>query len=49
MAEQQVTQEIHDYLSAQGSKSSGGQRVKELIQAGKEALGEVEEEEEEED
>lgn len=41
MAErQEVSQEVHDYLSAVGKKGSkkGGQRVKELIEAGKEAL-----------
>jgi hypothetical protein len=51
MAQQQVSQEVHDWLSANGKKGGaiGGQRVKELIEAGKEALGETEEEEEEED
>lgn len=41
MAErQEVSQEVHDYLSAVGRRGSkkGGQRVKELIEAGKEAL-----------
>jgi hypothetical protein len=49
--QQEVTEEIHNWLSQNGKKGGkiGGQKVKELIQAGKEALGEEEEEEEFED
>jgi hypothetical protein len=47
--QQEVTEEIHNWLSENGKKGGkiGGQKVKELIQAGKEALGEEVEEEEE--
>jgi hypothetical protein len=47
MAERKhVSQEIHDYLSKQGKKGGrvGGQKVKELIEAGKKADEEMESE-----
>lgn len=49
MAERNVSPEIHDYLSKQGKKGGriGGQKVKELIEAGKKALQEEETEGEE--
>lgn len=47
----EVTPEIHNWLSENGKKGGkiGGQKVKELIQAGKMVLGEDVDEEEEVD